>query len=200
MRYAYWSALQERLAAEKDFKAALQGIDLKKGKHDSYSKDEAKAYIEDPLRDFPDDVDYTRFDDKFLGFKRAEYSAFMKKYQRQPTFEETALLWSPKRINAFQGDDVVAKRASVRGELWAVYQEMEKKKKVTLEELHAVLTADFQLQKLLPSVSELAEYNKDKAQGELYSLTGIVIEIPKEHTEKMFKENTFPAELRHYVR
>ena len=202
MRKAYWDALQKKLLSEHELEAALHGIDLRGDKvpGGKYSKEEAMAYMKNPLKDFPNDIDYSQFKEEGLDFHRKEYAAFARKNPRPLTFEESKLLWTPERIDALQGNDPVAKRASVKGELWALYLEMRKHKDpVTLDDILAVLKADLKVLQLVPSPSEMSEYNKDRPRDKLYSLYGIVSEIPTPHLQRLFKENRFPQELMCYV-
>lgn len=190
------------MIAEHEIQAAFHGIDLKKdgvpgGKH---SKEEAMAYLQNPLKDFPNDVDYSQFKEEGLNFARQDYAAFQKKFNRPLTFEESKIYWTPQRIAALQGNDPVAKRASVKGELWVLYLEMKKHKEdVTLEDLRSVLEADVKFFKIMPSPSEMAEYNKGRQEDKLYRLAGIVTEIPAPHLQKLIKENRFPQELMRYA-
>ena len=201
IRKAYWDAIQKRLLSEYESNAALHGIDLRGEKSfgGKFSKEEAEAYIKNPLKDFPNDVDYSQFKEDSLNFKRAECAAFMKKVNRPLTFDESKLFWTSERISAIQGDDIVSKRAAVRGELWALYLEMKKHRDVTIESLRSVIAADFRFLKILPSESEMVEYNKNRTSDKLYSLSGIVTEIPDKHLQKLFDADAFPQELMSYV-
>jgi len=198
MLQAYWEALQNRVTVEQEFVAAVHGIDLRKGS-DKIGKDEAKDYINDPLKDFPYDVDYSHFDGTFLAFKEKEYAQFCKQHNRVPNDEEGLRLWSPNRVRAFSGTDAIAKRASVRGELWLVFLEMSKRKQVTLPELRCVLAADMEFLKLMPSQSELVEYGIKPEDARTEHGVEVIHEIPAAHVAKLIKEGRFPSEFKKYV-
>lgn len=151
---AYWRAMQQTDKEQTTWEAALHDKQLKQGSQAGMecSQEVAESYIHDPLRDFPNDVDYSLFTDEVVQRKLMVYRKFVTEKRREPTLQEERQVWTPQREKALTGSDPVARRASVNGELWYLYRALSQRQEVTLDMLRTILRRDFAVAKLIPVI------------------------------------------------
>lgn len=146
------------------FEMSLHGI-CPKSTDDPVSVHEAKAEISDPLKDFPNDVDYDSFTEEQLSGKLQEYQKFMQVYQRPLNGEQEAYFWTPERVSALKGGDPLARRCSVNGKLWTLYLHIKKTKGTVFpESIKEMIRKEIVFARLYPSSQDLVKYGKTQGK------------------------------------
>lgn len=188
----YWQNLQSIEIDESKWDAKLHGFETKGIPLDRMSEHEAREFLSDPMKLFPNDVDYTPYDSEYAAFKRREYRAFVKKHSRPPTDDEclSLKLWEPARIEALEGEHTPARRACMNGELWLIYKELSRFGPATFDDLKRVIATDFALAKMLPSVAEVQVYNVGRKEPVRLQQDGIHL-VPACHIEKHMAAGTW---------
>lgn len=182
-QYAHLSRLEAK------WDALLHDKELEGGPSDKVDRSTAEALIRDPLSAFPNDVDYSVFSEQVLSLKLRSYREFVEKNQRQPDLDEQRVVWTPARVEALNGNDPVSKRAAVNGELWRLYLHLPG---LTLDQLRSILARDYAVGKLLPSVSDAAEYSKDGFQ----LVENGVWHVPPRYMETLARQGKWAEKVR----
>lgn len=148
----------------------IHGIDVGKDVGSPVEREDAEGEIADPLRDFPNDVDYSTFKDEEIGRRGQEYAKFKKRCERPLNDEEAAYFWTPERVDAFKGDDALARRCSVNGQLWVLYSHIKTLKGAVGEyEIRRIITDDIQFSAFFPTSQDLAKYRQLDDDGNVIS-------------------------------
>jgi len=131
----YSVAMVESRIDEIDFQVRVHGGNPDEGnkpvldRRGKIKEAEARRYIEDPFRDFPYDVDFSHLSSSDVD-KMIEQDARLAeeaiRIGKPLTQREKDKLWTPERKAALEGQDILAKRASINKELWSIYQRMKR--------------------------------------------------------------------------
>ena len=164
--YAFWTSAQEAENEERKFQMQVHGIGVGDDKNRfPATKQEAEDLIEDPLKDFPnDDLDYSAFTAEVLSQLASDFKRFRKACGRKElTAEETEFFWTPERMDAFNGDNDLARRCSVNGGLWTVYLHLTKLygDEPDIELLKSLINDDITLARLYPNSMDMMRYRNE---------------------------------------
>lgn len=133
------------------------------------SAEEAKELIENPLKDFPHDIDY--LSEKDIADKVKQSNFMMQKEKSKPGTIRPDILaaaWDPARVQAARGqsnatkvDPDVAQRAAQNDVLWVWFNEMTAAGvRVTMELLKERVHLDVVRSKLYPTPDYEAQKNR----------------------------------------
>ena len=187
-----WQLLQQRMIAEFKQKmrmqAAMFGIDIDGKKKKKYSKEEAVKALENPVADFPNDIEYFNEKDVKERLKHAEV------FKRNcPNRQPPVTVWNTERADACLGDDVVAKRASMNDDLWVKYTELKSKGvALSVTALKRIVEFDALRAGLYPNTLQLSERHKYERKEKLPYTE---IDPAKEPPEWFLKELRDTGEL-----
>ena len=140
----YWAYMQRRKFKELETEAMVMwGYDPKKSKAKERQKQLAEKWNEDPLFNFPNDIEYLTADQ--VAQKLSVSRRFWKKMLPEAR-------WTAERAEAcLRKYGIVARRCSMNDRLWALYQRAkEKGVELTLEEVKRMILIDIKRSKLYP--------------------------------------------------
>lgn len=174
---AFVSAALARKSAE--FEAHIQVIMLPwgglLGGKKKYTEEEAASLIDDPIQEFPNDVDYL-IDKDVRGH--------LDNAKRLPPSHISR--WTKERADAALGSHVVAKRAAQNDELWRKYKTLrERGVMVTPGILKQIIRVDATRSRLYPNITELTHRHQEERATKL-PLTRV---DPRGEPPKWFIEN-----------
>ncbi|RPJ11175.1 MAG: hypothetical protein EHM36_01985 [Deltaproteobacteria bacterium] len=162
----YWHYLNTRKGRELEYLAmVVWGYNPKKKVELAERRKKAEQWAEDPLFDFPNDIEYLtrqQINDKMTASRR-----FWKRIV-------PAARWDKERADACIGYyGLVARRCSMNDKLWRIYQEAKGRKvQLRLDQVKKMILIDIKRSKLYPpgwtddSVDPPQEYiQKLKAEG-----------------------------------
>jgi hypothetical protein len=142
MMMLYWTKLQERKLDELKMKAALAGVDPRTLDDPEDKREEVEAQIADPLKGFPNDIDY-------LDEKSCNVKVQLSERSKSLSIEKR---WDEYRKRCCLGKlGPAAKRCSMNDVLWMRYAEsVAKNAPFTLEQVRANIEFDVARKELYP--------------------------------------------------
>jgi len=159
-KYVYWYWIMQRMADDNRMQMVLHGFKPTKSDWDRVPEEDALDELRDPLREFPYDIDFSAIKDEQVAQRNKEYRLFSEKVQRKLTNEEEAYFWSTERMNAFGGEDVLAKRCAVNGKLWTTYLHiLHVQGSVDEESIKQIISQDISFARFFPTTQDIAKYN-----------------------------------------
>jgi len=128
----------------------------------------AQAELENPLSNFPNDVDYSPFTPERISPKLVEYETYRSKNAgKDLNEEELRYFWTPERFEAFTGGDPLAKRCAVNGELWSTYLHLKRVQgEVDPELIKSLIREDIMFSKFFPTSQDIARYSQSDTRTE----------------------------------
>lgn len=167
---------------------------------------EARKYIEDPFRDFPYDVDFSHLTAGDVDGMMAQDAKLIEEATRigKPlTQEEADKLWTTERRAALEGEDILAKRASINKELWSIYQRMKRNGvEPTKEVLLRCVRISWAAFKLFPTNTEVRSRQdlerKHGVKSQEPPLTAGSEAVPLWHGQNLFNEGRLQGLLQDF--
>lgn len=167
---------------------------------------EARKYIEDPFRDFPKDVDFSHLSSGDVDRMIEQDAKLVEEAIRigKPlTQKELDKLWTPERKAALEGQDILAKRASINKELWSIYQRMKRNGvEPTKEVLLRCVRISWAAFNLFPSDTEVRRRQDLEAKHGVTSkeppLTAGSEAVPLWHGQNLFNEGRLQGLLQDF--
>lgn len=134
----------------------------KTDKHPKYTKEEAERLIDDPLLEFPNDIEYLTETDV------NEKIRFTEMWQSKNSGEWRNFCWDELRANAALGDDPAAQRAAQNDILWEKYLELRANgTEVGMEMIRKMVLFDAVRYRLYPNTIQLQERHNYERKNKL---------------------------------
>ena len=140
----YWKYLKKLQFKELENQAiVLWGYNPKKAKQDQRKRQMAEKWQEDPLYNFPNDIEY-------FSMQEAEQKIAVSRRFGEKIKEESR--WDKKRGEACIGRyGVVARRCSMNDKLWGIWKESKQKGiNLTLADIKRMILIDIKRSQLYP--------------------------------------------------
>jgi len=152
---SFWKEIMRRRLDRFTLYAELLGFGAKVKGGKVKTETEARQILQDPLADFPNDLDY--FTDKEIE-EKLRYAS-QRRARAHP--RQLYALWTTERAQACRGNDPVARRASMNDVLWGKYEELHRNGRVlTLEQLKCLVEVDVVRSRLYPNLVQLSERHR----------------------------------------